>query len=281
MRQAGITVIGVASLVRLRTSLTAPALTLIGWYICRPATAVHDVSIAAASSFFMIVFAQAFNDVCDRELDAVTKPERAIPSGRVSLTTALAVVVASAVLAVGSAVLVGSATVLICIIDLLLAAAYSTVLKSTVLVGNAIVALVSCTTLAFAVPTMLSDELVTAMSLVFIYSLGNELFKTGLDMEGDRTLGIATLATAVGLEATVFVVRICAGALWILWLTSWLWGGASPLFLIACLVGVLAPSLCGATVSSARGEVTIHSMVKGHRLWRLAWTPGVLALILI
>ena len=95
-----------ARLVRLPAALTGPGDSLAGaaaasWPMGRR-TALLPISSA------LIYWAgMALNDYADRELDAVERPERPIPSGAVSPREALGVAVALALLGVGVAALAG------------------------------------------------------------------------------------------------------------------------------------------------------------------------------
>lgn len=79
-----------AELVRLPAALTVPGDTLAGaaaagW----PAGA--RTALAPAASISLYLAGMALNDYADRHLDAIERPERPIPSGRVSPPTALCV----------------------------------------------------------------------------------------------------------------------------------------------------------------------------------------------
>lgn len=72
------------SLLRIRTTLSAPILTAVSTRAARSSSYVfHGASLllACASAFLLICFFQIINDVVDREQDAQHKPYRAIPSG--------------------------------------------------------------------------------------------------------------------------------------------------------------------------------------------------------
>ncbi|MFJ9388166.1 SCO3242 family prenyltransferase [Nocardioides sp. NPDC101246] len=94
-----------AELVRLPAALTVPGDTLAGAAAAGP-LAARAVAMPAAS-VALYWAGMALNDWADRDLDAVERPERPIPSGRVSPRQALGVAVGLTAAGVGLAALVG------------------------------------------------------------------------------------------------------------------------------------------------------------------------------
>jgi geranylgeranylglycerol-phosphate geranylgeranyltransferase len=276
--------VGVAQLMRLRTTLSAPALTLAGGYISsnRSHFSTRTIGYAAIASLTVLAFAQVFNDICDRELDRIGKPRRPLPSGKISVTSARLLAIFLAATSIVISARAGRLTVALTIACLMLGAAYSLVLKNTVIVGNVVVALVSSATLIFAVETTggLLAKTLAAQAMVFIYILGNEFFKTGLDVKTDGQAELKTIATTRGLRATALCIGGCALMLAGLFLGVGLIGRISQVFVYLGMVVVVLPALI-ATVLARPWATTVDTLRVGHIAWRTGWLPGLAALVLL
>ncbi|TQJ30795.1 SCO3242 family prenyltransferase [Microbacterium sp. SLBN-146] len=95
-------------LVRAPAALTALGDPLVGAVSARGAVGGRAVPLAAASAC-LYAAGMALNDYSDADLDAVERPERPIPSGRVSRATALGLGAALTAAGVGFAFLAGRA----------------------------------------------------------------------------------------------------------------------------------------------------------------------------
>lgn len=270
-------------LMRLRVTLLAPVLTLVGWRSAHVTRAPHfDVVSSMLACFTLIASGQVFNDVVDRELDAMAKPSRPIPSGHVSINEAraLAIILAASSLAV--AAITSTATLLLCILCLLLEFSYSAYLKNTVLIGNVVVAL----TCSLAVPFgSVSVHLpgareVLAEELVFFFLMGNEIFKTGVDMNEDGQYGLITLATTRGLRMTAISAAVCAALMACGDVVSFMFGLSSLLFAGLFFLGTVIPATIGAGIAML-GRYPDQAISNGLKWWSMGWVPGILTLLIL
>jgi len=273
-------------LVRLRATASASALTVLGGH-----TGMQDITDsrlrsvipAAFASFSMIAYAQIFNDVVDRKLDAIGKPERPIPSGQISVGMAWALALGAAVSALVSSATAGRAALLLVTFCLILGTAYSVVLKDTVLLGNTAVAVVSAGALVLggvAVHALSAATWLGAL-LVFVYVLGNELFKTALDARGDAQLGLRTIATVGGLRATALVVSVCALILPCVLLAGYALGRLSLAFTGLGTVLVSAPIAVATLKLHPWRRVEMEDFARAHTAWRTGWLSGLAVLLLL
>src|ERR1700722_1758010 len=192
--------IGTLRIVRLRTTLSAPALTLIGWIDVSQNTHISmwRITWSLFSSFTLMAFCQVFNDISDRDLDAEAKPDRPIPAELITVPQARALAIALVLVTFGTAIITSVVTFYYAVFCILLGVLYSARLKSTILLGNLAVAVVSCAMFSYGSITMSSlsnRELVGTLS-IFLYILGSELYKTALDSREDAEYGLRTIATA-------------------------------------------------------------------------------------
>jgi geranylgeranylglycerol-phosphate geranylgeranyltransferase len=162
--------------------------------------------VAGGSAIWMSVAqADVLNDIADREVDKIDKPDRPIPSGAVTVRVAVrfyaTVCAASVVLGLLSSAEVGAGMVAL----IVGAAVYCLVLKSTVLVGNLLIAVMSSAPFLLGVysASALGSSALVASLLISLFMLSFELVKTAMDMDGDRAAGLTTMATKNGVRATL------------------------------------------------------------------------------
>lgn len=273
---------GVARLVRLRSTSSAPLLTLLGWYaVLGFAPPPAPVAGSAVSAFALMAYAQVFNDIRDRRLDAVSKPERPIPAGMVSVRAARVLAAVLAVAAPAAALPAGAATVASCLSCLILATVYSLWGKRIILVGNLIVAGVSAAMLGYGVASEhdLTPPLWIATAAIFLYILGNELFKVVFDAEGDRDFGVPTVANRCGRPAAAALIRTACAGLFVVYALAGLLSVVPASFAALGLAGVVLPTGMGAARLHRRADP--RTFDTAHRWWRAAWIPGLLTLPLL
>ena len=171
-------------------------------------------TVAVGAATLLILSAgNALNDACDADIDRVNRPDRPIPSGRVSsrgavrfavVLTALGVILAWSVNGMAVAVASGASVCLV---------AYALVLKATPLGGNLVVALL--TSGAFAAGGIAVGGVRYAIApivFVFLFTVSRELVKDIEDVAGDAEHGARTAAVAWGLPGAVRLAALFGGA---------------------------------------------------------------------
>ncbi len=274
----------IAQLMRLRTSLGAPALTVAGWWTLLGWNARAEVThivCSAVTAFSAAAFAQVYNDIRDVELDGISKPCRPIPSGRISIQFAKFLSIALVLISLASALACGPYSFLLSCCCLLISALYSLSLKRILLVGNVTVALTSSSVILFCVTVAhrTTPLLFLGQSLVFCIILGNEFYKSAEDADADARFGIRTLAIGYAPRVTIIGIAACWVTL-MFTLVGCVIVGAQT---FAAVEGVAALIPAGrAVLSSARamGSATSLSFA-GHRLWQWAWALGFPGLVLL
>lgn len=271
------------SLLRIRTTLSAPILTAVSTRAARSNSSVfHGASLlfACVSAFLIICFFQIINDVIDREQDAVHKPYRAIPSGAVSVRAALAAMVASAIAGLVAAALVSLLTLGLATVILVLGAAYSLLLKGTVLIGNLSIAVTAALLYLLDITSLrsLSSTIAIGFLIVLLFILGDELFKTTEDVEGDSVARIRTIATRYGYRVPAVGVVCCWILLIAVFVASIGLNSDGPAFGLICLFMIGLPTGVAALISQRASSVAIS---RAHIWWKIGWTPGLIALVFI
>lgn len=264
------------SLTRPRRSLGAAVAVLVGVRVGGHSTLTETVAgcVAAVS---LVAYAQVVNDIADIELDRALKPQRALWSGRPTTTFArrLAAALAGGCLVAGASG--GLLLFLLSLVGLGLAMSYSHGLKSTLLLGNVVVAAVSGSTVVFGVPLSRQPNgpVLAAASLVAVFILGNEMFKGS-----DGAFGIRTVATVGGDRAVAVVITACAAGAdaLVCWLSFQESFGVAAR---VALLSVAVPVTAGAALAISQAwSVAGRTGIAGW-CYRAPWWPGLLRLFYI
>jgi len=255
---------------------------IVGAFVSKPAAIpVPQLALGFLTGFFICAYSMAVNDVYDLEVDRINRPDRPIPSGRVSVEEASRL--SYLVLALGLA------CSLLSLIPLAVAIAaayaflswlYNGKAKKTGLAGNLIVAS------SLAIPFIyggavsggsIGGSLLLMMALTAFFSgVGREVVKAMADVDGDAKRNVNSIARRRGLAFASAV-----GALFFLLavFTSWvplLTGLANQVY----IYGVIVPDaifLCLAVAIVARHEPASAYRVKQVAL--AGMTVGLLVFI--
>ncbi len=148
----------------------------------------------------MMAGTMILNDIHDVEVDRVNNPQRPIPSGRIKNRGAYLLAVSFSAASILFAVLLGPWTALTGLLALGLMTYYNTGGKRTGLPGNLVVSF------NVALPFFYGGLAVGSLTvllyvfsvLAFLANLGREIAKGIPDVQGDRALGVRTLAVSAG-----------------------------------------------------------------------------------
>ena len=234
------------------------------------------VALASAAIALTVAACNAYNDLRDTAEDGRNAPWRPLASGDLSARTARGFVAAASIAALLLAAPLGAPALAYVGALLLPGLAYSRWLKSTVLVGNALVGLLSGLTVPFGalVAGGPLESSLLAGAIVASHVFFREILKTAADETGDAAAGVRTIATAFGLGPTLAAARaaallfVCVGLLPVAL-------GASALYGAAIVTGVVMPTL--AVLARLRGpDAPAHlawSLAVTKALWFLALPP--------
>lgn len=239
------------------------------------------VSIAAAVVGMVTAFGFVINDYCDVPVDSIGRPQRPIPSGRVSRRTAGAFAWVLVGLALMISGFLGLRLAGITAAALVLSGAYSYRLKSSLLLGNATVALLVAAVLLFGALAAgeITPAVVAAAAMVFPYILGQEALFNVEDEEQDREAGLRTTATILGLERGAWLVRIILWSFIVIALAPWVVGHGTLSYLVALTVLVLAPTVL--ILHFIRRPVSREGIVHAAKWSRLVWVTSFLPLAML
>lgn len=150
-------------------------------------------------------------DYFDRELDAVAKPQRPIPSGRLSARTALGCMIALVAIGAVGALAVNWHAIALVALALVLGISYNAYFKARGLAGNIVRG--ALTSFAFCFGVLATGDHLTVrlagLSAVFwLHDAGSNLVGTLRDVEGDAAGGYRTLPVRIGIGRTVRVISV-------------------------------------------------------------------------
>ncbi|HVQ95645.1 MAG TPA: UbiA family prenyltransferase [Mycobacteriales bacterium] len=270
-------------LLRWRTCVSGSVLFVLGSQWQAGHARLLPVAAGALATGLSVAQAEILNDVADREVDRVGKPDRPIPSGAVTVRAALAGYAATCAGSVLLGFLVrpglGAAMVGLA----LGSALYCLLLKSTVLAGNVLVAAMAGTPVllgGYTAAAVVGSVLLGSL-LVSAFMLAFELVKTATDVVGDRIAGLTTVGTAGGVRLTLWLsaaallgAHAVAGALTRA-------ASRGVVFGVLFLLLVSVPAVGGyATALAARGPGPDHAARLLHTLKQL-WICGLLCLVVL
>ncbi len=271
-------------LLRPTNSLPATGLVLLGAHLASGWPWPRATWVAAGAMWAVTSFGYVTNDLHDVTADRVNKPDRPLPSGRVRLSSARVAAAALAGMAIGLASTIDGLAVLAAILALLLLVLYNVRLKSTVLIGNALIAALSGMALGVGGYTVGRPwALVWPGILVSLFILAREVLKTIEDVAGDRKAGVRTVATEWGAQragqifaglVTCFILLSLAPLDGGLATRRWTWFSAAYL----AVVMVIDAGLAYSALVVGRSPTPANARV-GLRISKVGYALGLVALL--
>lgn len=172
---------------------------------------VYGAILVFPSVFLITGAGNAINDFFDADIDAINKPMRPIPSGRVSRNAVLYISLVSFGIGIALSYFINTICFIIALINSVLLIIYARNLKRTVLVGNVCVGyLVGSTFLfggaLFEIPGLIGTAGLFALAM--LATIAREIAKDIEDMDGDLAMGVATLPVRAGPKRAGYVASI-------------------------------------------------------------------------
>ena len=180
-----------------------------------------DLSVLLYSfvtGFTLTGASMAINDYYDRAIDAINEPKRPIPSGRVSPQSAILFTAFLSVVGLASSFMISYSALGVAFFAWVVMMMYSMWGKRTGFLGNLMVS--SCIALPFIYGGLLSGRIMASFSfslLAFLSNTGREITKGIMDIQGDKSAGIRTIAVVHGASraadiATLFFIAAVASS---------------------------------------------------------------------
>jgi geranylgeranylglycerol-phosphate geranylgeranyltransferase len=164
---------------------------------------IYEPIIVFLSVFMITGSGNAINDYFDFEIDRVNRPDRPIPSGRISRNTALVISITLSGIGIALSYWLGPICLFLAVVNSILLYFYASTFKRTVLMGNIVIAYLSGSTFLFggALDIFEGTGIKSTIMLFFLAglaTLSREIVKDIQDMEGDSKSGAVTLPVKIG-----------------------------------------------------------------------------------
>jgi geranylgeranylglycerol-phosphate geranylgeranyltransferase len=281
--RAGRCCAALAQLVRLRNALFGTAYALLGAYLVADLAGLAAPPVLVASVVVLLVVAcgNVVNDYRDADADAVAKPARPIPSGRISRRAAGWIAIALGLGAALIAATLGPALGVFALFAIVLSVAYSYVLKEIPLVGNLSVGVLCGAILVFGALAAGSVTLAVALSCAMtgLFVFAQEIFYTVEDAPGDRASGVRTTATTFGVGNALRVFKALAVLFIVVVVSPWFLGLVSNGYLYVVTICTILPTVVVVVLLS--GTPTEATIARASRLTRVVWLSSIATVALL
>jgi len=153
----------------------------------------------------------AINDYYDRDIDRINAPDHPIPSGLVTPNESLILAATLTIIGLIAAIMTNPQCLTIAILAWTVMILYNTRGKKTGLPGNMLVSL--CVAIPFIYGSLLVGGDLKPTSaifalLAFLSNTGREITKGIVDVLGDRSKNIMTIAVAYGEKAAAYIAAL-------------------------------------------------------------------------
>lgn len=160
----------------------------------------------------------AINDYFDREIDKINRPNRPVPSGRITPSGALALALVIFALGISFSVFLNPYCLLLAGLNSLILVVYAARLKRVGLPGNLAIGYLVGSTFLFgglaAAGALIPLELLVLVLMAALSTVGRELIKAIEDMRGDKKLGFKTFPLRHGTgKAAVLAIGFIGAAI--------------------------------------------------------------------
>jgi len=229
---------GLYKISRPLTTLTGGLAVLLGGYVA--GTGAWDkIVLAILATWFITAAANAWNDYQDIEIDKINQPKRPLPSGMVSPRSALTFSLVMTAVSILLAAFINPTAFGIALASAAMLYLYSWRLKSTVLMGNAIVATISAMSAIFGgIAAGNPRPSLWLAAIIASAIMGREVLKTLADYEGDLRQRCRTVATVWGRRPARIVFYILGAATLIVMMIPYILDVYRPVYALIVALGV-------------------------------------------
>ena len=224
---------GFLQIIRPLNCLMMGGAVIVGASLVSPLNLTLNLLFGFVTSFALTAASMVMNDYYDREIDAINEPKRPIPRGDLSPKEALIFALALSVIGFLAALETNMPSLMVGIIALIISITYITRGKGTGLPGNFLVS--ATVVIPFIYGGLAVGQLETSsllfVSIAFLSNTGREITKGIVDIEGDKSHNIKTIAVTHGERTAAFVAAVFYLFAVSLSPLPWMWGLVSELFI--------------------------------------------------
>ena len=183
---------------------------IVAAFFCSPEEiAWFSVLLASFAAAFTLSAGNIINDIYDLGIDKVNRPERPLPSGKISKNSALILyflfIAASLILSW----FINLYAFMIVIIATILLVIYSKFLKRVLLVGNILIALLTGLVFIFGGVAVRNPSAAIIPALfAFLINFIREIVKDMQDVDGDKNAGVNTFPIRYGFQKSKILILL-------------------------------------------------------------------------
>ncbi|MFQ6080266.1 MAG: UbiA family prenyltransferase [Candidatus Bathyarchaeia archaeon] len=248
---------------------------LVGAYLAYPGLSFNAYSssllLGFLTGFSLTGASMAINDYFDRFIDAINEPARPIPSGAVKPWEALAYAAVLTIIGFVAAYMTNLLSLLAAMVAWALSSTYMVKGKRMGFLGNLMVS--GCIATPFIYGSLVVDRFnpsnLLFASMAFLSNTGREVTKGIVDVTGDRTHGIKTIAvlkgerTAAYMASALYLSAVAISPL------PWIWGLASMRYLALVVLTDLGFIASSASLLRKPSEENARKVKRTVLIWML------------
>jgi geranylgeranylglycerol-phosphate geranylgeranyltransferase len=203
-------IIAAFKIIRPINAIIAFVSVIVAAFICSPEEiAWFSVLLASFAAAFTLSAGNIINDIYDLGIDKVNRPERPLPSGKISKNSAL---ILYFLLIAASLILswfINLYAFIIVIIATILLVLYSKFLKRVFFVGNILVALLTGLVFIFGGVAVRNPSAAIIPALfAFLINFIREVVKDMQDVDGDKNAGVNTFPIRYGFQKSKILILL-------------------------------------------------------------------------
>jgi geranylgeranylglycerol-phosphate geranylgeranyltransferase len=277
------TLIGIIRITRFHICILAAFYVLLGAYLGGKVSDLLSppVLYAALVAGLVVAFGFVINDYHDSVSDTLSKPERSLPSGQISLSTATILALILGLMALVIASFLGPLLAITALLTIILGMLYSYYLKNMVLLGNLTIGLLNASIILYgnlSVGKPIRTVWIAGL-LAFLYVSAQEIFYTVRDQEADACANVCTVATHLGSAAALHFFRFFALSFVVAVIAVWFLGLVPSRDIYAAVPCSILPILV-AIILLLR-HIKRPKLLLVQDIMRLGWFTSLLTVLLM
>jgi len=223
-------------------------------------------SLLACIVVFMVIGGgNAINDYFDHKIDAINKPKRPIPSGRISLKAARIYALTLFVIGTIIAYIIELLPGLIALFASIMLTLYAYNLKKMPLIGNIVVSLFVGLAFVFGA-VVVNEPLISIVAISpFFITMMREIVKDMEDVEGDKKEGAKTLPIIYGSKSSAIIAAVSMILCVVISPIPFFIGVLTIFYLPVLFIGDMIFVLCGISIirdHSIENAIKVSKRVK-------------------
>ena len=271
---------GILQLIRLSNCLITFFVIIVGSFICSNENILtFKIFLAALAGFFVTAAGNTVNDIADVEIDKVNRPQRPLPSKKLSIQSAKILYVFLIVSSLVLSLLINYLAFLIILLSNMLLYLYSVTIKRLAFFGNITVSFLTGYTFIFAGMVVGNVKLALIPAVfAFLINLIREIIKDMEDIEGDKIANAKTLPIVYGFNLSKKLILSISLVLFILTLIPFVFSIYKIEFFI--IVMVVVNPIIFYSVKLLYQDSSIKNLNKVSKLLKLSMVIGLISIYL-